>query len=47
MFEFMTQTVILTQFIFIVMLDAFLFIKAICWLCNKLNQRKKVKHNGN
>ena len=46
MFEFMTHTVFMTQFIFIVMLDAFLFIRAICWLWGKLKERKKVRQNG-
>ena len=40
MFEFMTQTVIVTAFVFIMMLDAYLFLKFICWLFGKIRHRK-------
>ena len=40
MFEFMTNTVILTHFIFIVLLDAYMALKAICWVFGKLRDKK-------
>lgn len=40
MFEFMTNTVILTQFLFIMMLDAYMALKAICWVFRKLKHNK-------
>lgn len=39
MFEFMTETVIVTQFIFIVMMDVYFFAKAIRWLWGKTRKK--------
>lgn len=39
MFEFMTNTVIMTQFLFIVALDLILALKGICWIFRKMKKR--------
>ena len=40
MCEFMTNTVTMTQFLFIVMLDMYMAVKAICWVFRKLKNKK-------
>lgn len=40
MFEFMTDMVIMTQFLFIVMLDCYIALRAICWVVRKTRRRK-------
>ena len=39
MYEFMTETVIVTQFIFIMMVDAWLCYKAVRWLWDKTRKK--------
>ena len=41
MFEFMTNTVIMTQFLFIIMLDCYMAGKAIIWIARRLRRNKK------
>lgn len=41
MFEFMTNTVIMTQFLFIIMLDCYMSGKAIIWIARRLHRNKK------
>ena len=41
MFEFMTNTVIMTQFLFIIMLDCYMAGKAIIWIARRLHRNKK------
>ena len=40
MYEFMTKTVIMTQFLFIIMLDCYMAGKAIYWVFRKLRHKK-------
>ena len=40
MFDFMFKTVVMTQFLFIIMLDAYMALKAIYWVFRKLKNKK-------